>query len=297
MVSQTLVFAFQIARMTKLSEKEVLSRSRAACLSNVRKLITWGSDLTDISVVRDTVNLEVLNVSVNKLTTLTHLSHCPKLKELYVRRNCIQNIQEVAFLKNLPQLTVLWINDNPMCDGVEFYRETIIRNLPNLTKLDSVVVTDEERRRAEKVGSVLDTDEILPNFDGLDLNHTLTDNAVALHIKNNLCLQQRLQCSNSDGEEKLPIIEATTVHPTAETNGHIDQDSEESEIGSTNGSDLRLTDSTTSTTPEKDSNTVSAVKLLLDTMNVADLQKIFNHTQSLLRSENSECSRGIVLED
>ena len=102
--------------MTKLSEKEVLSRSRAACLSNVRKLISWGNDLTDISIVRKTVNLEILNVSVNKLTSLRDLSHCPKLKELYLRKNCIRNLEEVAYLKNLPQLTVLWINDNPMCD-------------------------------------------------------------------------------------------------------------------------------------------------------------------------------------
>jgi len=88
--------------MTKLNEKEVLARSRATSLSNVRKLICWGSNLTDISIVRQMVNLEILNVSVNNLTTLKDLSHCPRLKELYIRKNHVNSIDEIAFLKNLP---------------------------------------------------------------------------------------------------------------------------------------------------------------------------------------------------
>merc|ERR1711955_12708 len=126
--------------MTKLNEKEVLARAHATCLSNVRKLICWGSNLTDISIVQQMVNLEILNVSVNNLTTLKDLIHCPRLKELYIRKNQIRNIDEIAFLKNLPQLSVLWINDNPI-SKLPRYRETVLCNLPSLLKLDSLQVS------------------------------------------------------------------------------------------------------------------------------------------------------------
>ena len=266
--------------MTKLSEKEVLSRSRAACLSNVRKLISWGNDLTDISIVQKTVNLEILNVSVNKLTSLRDLSHCPKLKELYMRKNSIRNLEEVAYLKNLPQLNVLWINDNPMCD-TPYYRETMIRTLPNLTKLDSVLISDEERRTAERFGKVLSTEEVLPNFEGLDLNHTLTTNAVALHVKNNL---------NSKSDEKLPI---STTEEQSEVNGILHLEECESDEFEVSESSLPAT----CNGHEKDSNAVAAIKLLMSDMDHRDLQKIRDYAQCLLGSGQREGSRSVVLED
>ena len=59
------------------------------------------------------------------------------MKELYLRKNMIRDLDEIKFLKNLPRLTVLWLSDNP-CTNVNHYRETVIRNLPHLKKLDNV---------------------------------------------------------------------------------------------------------------------------------------------------------------
>ena len=61
----------------------------------------------------------------------------PRLRELYLRRNSIGDIDEIGFLKNLPKLRVLWLSDNP-CANIENYRMTVLRNLPKLTKLDTV---------------------------------------------------------------------------------------------------------------------------------------------------------------
>ena len=61
----------------------------------------------------------------------------PRLRELYLRKNSIRDINEIGCLKNLPKLRVLWLSDNP-CANVEKYRMTVLKNLPKLTKLDTV---------------------------------------------------------------------------------------------------------------------------------------------------------------
>ena len=74
--------------------------------------------------------------------TLFFVSLCffppgPRLRELYLRKNSIRDINEIGCLKNLPKLRVLWLSDNP-CASVEQYRMTVLKNLPKLTKLDTV---------------------------------------------------------------------------------------------------------------------------------------------------------------
>ena len=45
-----------------LTEKVALERSKAKSLDAIRHLNVWGCQLTDISVVSDLPNLEVLNL-------------------------------------------------------------------------------------------------------------------------------------------------------------------------------------------------------------------------------------------
>ena len=75
------------------------------------------------------------------LLCLAFLSHLalsgPRLRELYLRKNSIQDISEIGCLKNLPKLRVLWLSDNP-CANAEMYRMTVLKNLPKLTKLDTI---------------------------------------------------------------------------------------------------------------------------------------------------------------
>ena len=65
------------------------------------------------------------------------LTKGPKLKELYLRRNFIKDLDEIQSLKDLPCLKVLWLSDNP-CSEIQGYRSTILKNLPNIEKLDNV---------------------------------------------------------------------------------------------------------------------------------------------------------------
>ena len=79
---------------------------------------------------------------------------------MYIRKNCIPDISEICYLRDLPRLKNLWLEENPCAEGdSELYRQTVIRNIPQLQKLDNTAVTSEEM--AEAMGR------------GLDLEHPL----------------------------------------------------------------------------------------------------------------------------
>ena len=67
-------------------------------------------------------------------------SNSPLIKELYLRKNCINDLKEIRYLIKLPTLKVLWLHDNP-CAMVDNYREIVIHHLPNLVKLDNNIIT------------------------------------------------------------------------------------------------------------------------------------------------------------
>ena len=82
-------------------------------------------------------SIEVISLSVNSITTLEDFAYCPNLTELYVRKNCIADLAEIWYLRKLPKLRVLWLADNPCAAGPK-YRLTVLKMLPNLTKLDNI---------------------------------------------------------------------------------------------------------------------------------------------------------------
>jgi len=146
----------------------IVARTRVSDMSNVKKLNCWGAELTDVSVLRKLVNVEVLSLSVNCITTLADIQNCKNLQELYIRKNKIPDLNEVCWLRELTKLKNLWLEENPCCNQTqsELYRSTVIRNLPQLQKLDNVVVQPDEVADAMRRGIELihpyDTDETIP---------------------------------------------------------------------------------------------------------------------------------------
>ena len=92
-------------------------------------------------------NVEIVSLSLNKIHTLKDFVHCPKLKELYLRKNQISDLYEVQYLQHLQNLNVLWLSHNP-CSEHPYYRQYVIKTLPNLVKLDNAEITSEERQTA-----------------------------------------------------------------------------------------------------------------------------------------------------
>ena len=138
-----------------LTAELVIARSKTDNLYLIKNLNLWGNDLEDIRLLRQMPNVEVLSLSVNKIASLKEFSNCPKLQELYLRKNNITDLTEIRYLTNLPSLRVLWLWDNP-CSEVSNYREMVIKVLPNLIKLDNNAVTTEEKSIAAKLNTDLD---------------------------------------------------------------------------------------------------------------------------------------------
>ena len=81
--------------------------------------------------------IEFFLCSVNNTSTLKDFSQCENLRELFIRKNQIEDLSEICHLKTLPNLRNLWLADNP-CDQTENYRNTVLKTLPNLQKLDNI---------------------------------------------------------------------------------------------------------------------------------------------------------------
>ena len=140
--------------MVKLTEEMVVARTRMSDFSAVKKLNCWGTELTDVSILRKMKNVEVLSLSVNNINTLADFQYCLSLQDLFVRKNNIKDLNEVCYLQGLPHLRNLWLGENP-CAEKDGYRMAVLRALPNLQKLDDKVVSPEEVQTALTRGRIL----------------------------------------------------------------------------------------------------------------------------------------------
>lgn len=116
----------------------------------IDKLNFWGSSLGDITIISELKNLKVLSLTMNKITTLQPLASCEKLEEIYMRKNLIPNLSEVTHLKNLPNLRILWLSENPCCTDPN-YRAKVAAALPQLAKLDDIAISPQEREMGKNL--------------------------------------------------------------------------------------------------------------------------------------------------
>ncbi|XP_077263186.1 uncharacterized protein LOC143898031 isoform X5 [Temnothorax americanus] len=140
--------------MVKLTEEMVVARTRVSDFSAVKKLNCWGTDITDVGILRRMKNVEVLSLSINNINTLADFQYCHNLQDLFIRRNNIKDLNEVCYLQGLPNLRNLWLGENP-CAEKDGYRLAVLRALPNLEKLDDKVVSPEEVQTAMTIGRPL----------------------------------------------------------------------------------------------------------------------------------------------
>jgi len=135
-----------------LNESLVLAKTRSQDLKSVLRLNCWGSGIKDVSLVRELVNVEVIGLSCNEVSTLKDFAYCQKLRELILRKNNIKNISEISHLQGLPNLTNLWLEENPCVESTHNYRKVVIRALPQLKVLDNKPITREELQEIEELG-------------------------------------------------------------------------------------------------------------------------------------------------
>ncbi|KAH3764627.1 cilla- and flagella-associated protein [Pelomyxa schiedti] len=133
--------------MVRLTEAMVIAKSRMENITQIRNLNMWGNDLTDVSILQSMPNVEVVSLSINRISSLGPFASCRKLVELYLRKNEVSDLDEVVHLQANTRLRILWLGGNP-CSQLSNYRLRVIRALPQLQKLDDTDITPQEREQA-----------------------------------------------------------------------------------------------------------------------------------------------------
>ena len=133
----------------KLTRELIIQKIRSDRLGNIKNLNLWGVNLDDVSLLKEMPNLEIVSLSVNKIRTLKPFSFLPKLRELYLRKNMITDLNEIKYLIDNNNLKILWLSENPICENPN-YRNIIISVLPQIFKLDDIIISEEERINANK---------------------------------------------------------------------------------------------------------------------------------------------------
>jgi len=94
--------------------------------------------------------LEELWISYNQISSLDGLSNLQNLTTLYMSNNGIKTFQELSKLQGLPKLRDVLFVGNPCYDGItrEDARIEVLRQLPNLMKIDGDMVKPSDRELA-----------------------------------------------------------------------------------------------------------------------------------------------------
>lgn len=107
--------------------------------------------MTDIAdkVMHDAVNnLQWLDLQHNYLVNLSEdITRLKSIKVLYLHCNFIFDLKEFVKLKKLENLTTLTVHGNPIV-RIPNFRLHLIQLFPKLKKLDTVLVTKEEKSNA-----------------------------------------------------------------------------------------------------------------------------------------------------
>ena len=167
----------------KLTEDMIKDKSNIDDISTLIDLNFWASELEDVSILNDMPNVETVSLSLNKIMSLSFFKNCTNLKELFLRKNKIENLKEVNHLRSLPNLKVLWLWDNPLSSHPH-YRLYIIKMLPRLQKLDNAAVSQEERLAAKKLDpNIFDNEEseIADQDDDMDENKKTNESYLKNH--------------------------------------------------------------------------------------------------------------------
>lgn len=142
-------------------------------LQHLRVLYLHSNRITSLVGLEGLHNLDTLNMSTNVLHNLRGISSFKELSNLYVAKNFLrskEDVQELSeckklvvldvsdnrledadtteILRELPELGVLYMSGNPLCQSISYYRKRIISILSALTCMDGLPVEELERRCA-----------------------------------------------------------------------------------------------------------------------------------------------------
>ncbi|XP_035529277.1 leucine-rich repeat-containing protein 9 [Morone saxatilis] len=145
----------QLSRLTNLKALFLQGNeiSQVEGLEGLHRLRELGLDrnrikaLAENSFIAQNVLLE-LHLAENRIRELNHLDPLTELRKLFLGMNKLQEITELDKLEALPSLMELSVVGNPVAKN-SLHRPAVVLRLSRLQVLDGVMVTLEERTRAE----------------------------------------------------------------------------------------------------------------------------------------------------
>ncbi|CAI8019545.1 Leucine-rich repeat and guanylate kinase domain-containing protein [Geodia barretti] len=134
-----------LSRLSHLS----LASNRIDTISNLtslplKYLRLSGNNIVEIENLETLTDLMVIDLSGNQISRLGGLCGHSSLMEIYLQENVVVEREELLHLKELKNLRVLSLNQNPI-DTVPEYRSYAVFHLPFLTRLDGQTVRIEEK--------------------------------------------------------------------------------------------------------------------------------------------------------
>ena len=124
-----------------LTKEEIEKKYPGKKLSEIKVLNFYGKNFSNIDIISQMKSLKIVSLSSNKINSLKPFNSLPNLKELFIRNNEIEKIDEIDYLQNCDKLKTLWISENPVCDRKEF-KKKLIKKLPKLKNLDDADVIE-----------------------------------------------------------------------------------------------------------------------------------------------------------
>ena len=94
----------------------------------------------DSTTLSNLSQLQYLCMENNKIPSLLGIQKLASLMELYMGNNTIDNVREVFYLKNLPQLVILDLYGNHVVGATDNYRLFVIYHLKALKALDGTAI-------------------------------------------------------------------------------------------------------------------------------------------------------------
>lgn len=157
-----------------LTPQIIMTKAKCYDLNSIKQVNLWGKQLTDVSAIRSCKNLERATFSQNLISSLRFFEGMTNLKELSLANNLINDLRELSYLNSCPNLTNLWLKDNPI-SKIPHYRLQVIRLLPGINVLDNTEITAQERQAASNGKFNYDSDNY-NNYERQESSPFLNDN-------------------------------------------------------------------------------------------------------------------------
>ena len=111
-----------------LTKEQIENKYPNKKFEKMKYIDLWGKDLNNIDIISNLKSLRIICLSGNKIISLKPFENLENLKELYLRNNNMTNFEEIDYFKKCQNLKFLWLENGPICENLNEYRQNIIEN-------------------------------------------------------------------------------------------------------------------------------------------------------------------------